>query len=81
MALISCVKHEGKRSYPAGLLRGVDRIKAQFDPARASSEDEGRRFADLGASASVVVRPKLKEAEAHFYAMLKQTGVMRSSPS
>jgi hypothetical protein len=75
MVLISCVKHEGKRSYPAGLLPGVDRIKAQFDAARASAEGEGRRFADLGASASVVVRLQPKEAEARFRGMLKHTDV------
>jgi alkanesulfonate monooxygenase len=57
------------------MLRGVDRIKAQFDVARASGESEGRSFADLGALASVIVRPKREEAEAHFYAMFKQTGV------
>jgi alkanesulfonate monooxygenase len=57
------------------MLRGVDRIKAQLDAARASAENEGRSFADLGALASVVVRPKREEAEAHFYAMFKQTGV------
>jgi alkanesulfonate monooxygenase len=57
------------------MLRGVDRIKAQFDAARASAANEGRSFADLGALASVVVRPKREEAEAHFYAMFQQTGV------
>jgi alkanesulfonate monooxygenase len=57
------------------MLRGVDRIKAQFDAARASAANEGRSFADLGALASVIVRPKHEEAEAHFYAMFKQTGV------
>ncbi len=57
------------------MLRGVDRIKAQFDAARASAANEGRSFADLGALASVIVRPKREEAEAHFYAMFKQTGV------
>jgi alkanesulfonate monooxygenase len=57
------------------MLRGVDRIKAQFDAARASAANEGRSFANLGALASVVVRPKREEAEAHFYAMFKQTGV------
>jgi alkanesulfonate monooxygenase len=56
------------------MLRGVDRIKAQFDAAHASAANEGRSFADLGALASVVVRPKREEAEAHFYAMFKQTG-------
>jgi alkanesulfonate monooxygenase len=35
----------------------------------------GRSFADLGALASVIVRPKREEAEAHFYAMFQQTGV------
>jgi alkanesulfonate monooxygenase len=57
------------------MLRGVDRIKAQFDAARASAANEGRSFADLGALASVIVRPKREEAEAHFYTMFKQTGV------
>jgi alkanesulfonate monooxygenase len=57
------------------MLRGVDRIKAQFDAARASAENEGRRFSDLGALASVIVRPKREDAEAHFYAMFQQTGV------
>jgi alkanesulfonate monooxygenase len=57
------------------MLRGVDRIKATFDAARASAEHEGRTFADLGALASVIVRPRREEAEAHFYAMFKQTGV------
>jgi alkanesulfonate monooxygenase len=57
------------------MLRGVDRIKTNFDAARASAANEGRRFADLGALASVVVRPKREEAEAHFYAIFQQTGV------
>jgi alkanesulfonate monooxygenase len=57
------------------MLRGVDRIKANFDAARASAANEGRSFADLGALASVIVRPKREEAEAHFYAMFQQTGV------
>ena len=57
------------------MLRGVDRIKATFDAARASAAHEGRSFADLGALASVIVRPTREEAEAHFYAMFKATGV------
>jgi alkanesulfonate monooxygenase len=57
------------------MLRGVDRIKATFDAARASAMHEGRSFADLGALASVIVRPKREQAEAHFYAMFKETGV------
>ena len=57
------------------MLRGVETIKAKFDAARASAAHEGRSFADLGALASVIVRPTRQEAEAHFYAMFKQTGV------
>jgi alkanesulfonate monooxygenase len=57
------------------MLRGVSRIKATSDAARASAVHEGRSFADLGALASVIVRPKREEAEAHFYAMFKETGV------
>jgi alkanesulfonate monooxygenase len=57
------------------MLRRIDRIQAQFDGARAAAANEGRSFADLGALASVVVRPNRVEAEAHFYAMFKQTGV------
>jgi alkanesulfonate monooxygenase len=57
------------------MLRGVDRIKATFEAARASAANEGRTFADLGALASVIVRPRREDAEAHFYAMCKQTGV------
>jgi alkanesulfonate monooxygenase len=57
------------------MLRGVDRIKATFDAARASAANEDRIFTDLGALASVIVRQRREEAEAHFYAMFKQTGV------
>jgi len=57
------------------MLRGVERIRAQFDAARASATSQGRVFAELGALASVVVRPTRGEAEAHFYAMFEQTGV------
>ncbi len=57
------------------MLRGVDRIRAQFEAARASATLQGRRFAELGALASVIVRPTRGQAEAHFYAMFKQTGV------
>lgn len=57
------------------MLRGVETIKAKFDAARASAAHEGRSFADLGALASVIVRPTRREAEAHFYAMFKATGV------
>jgi alkanesulfonate monooxygenase len=57
------------------MLRGVDTIRAKFDAARASAAHEGRGFADLGALASVIVRPTRQEAEAHFYAMFKETGV------
>jgi alkanesulfonate monooxygenase len=57
------------------MLRGVATIKAKFAAAQASARREGRRFADLGALASVIVRPKRQEAEAHFYAMFQETGV------
>jgi alkanesulfonate monooxygenase len=57
------------------MLRGVDRIKTTFDAARASAALEGRSLTDLGALASVIVRPTRAEAEAHFYAMFKETGV------
>jgi alkanesulfonate monooxygenase len=57
------------------MLRGVDIIKAKFDAARASAAHEGRSFVDLGALASVIVRPMRQEAEAHFYAKFKEIGV------
>src|ERR1700689_4705154 len=57
------------------MLRGVERIRAQFDAARASAASQGRVFAELGALASVIVRATRGEAEAHFYAMFEQTGV------
>jgi alkanesulfonate monooxygenase len=57
------------------MLRGVEKFKAKFDAARAAAANEGRSFADLGALASMIVRPTRAEAEAHFYAMFKETGV------
>lgn len=56
------------------MMRGFDRIRGQFDAARASARSQGRQFADLGALASVVVRPTRAEAERHFYAMFERTG-------
>ena len=57
------------------MLRGVDRIKATSTRPAHQRCIEGRSFADLGALASVIVRPKREQAEAHFYAMFKETGV------
>jgi len=57
------------------VMRGLERIGGQFDAARASAQAQGRRFADLGALASVLVRPTRAEAEAHFYTMFERTGV------
>jgi alkanesulfonate monooxygenase len=56
------------------MLRGVERIRSQFSGATASATSQSRRFADLGALASVIVRPTRAEAEADFYAMFKRTG-------
>lgn len=56
------------------MLRGVERIRSKFEAARASAASQARQFADLGALASVIVRPTRAEAEADFYAMFKRTG-------
>jgi len=57
------------------MLRSIDRIRGQFAAARASAQAQGRRFGDLGALASVIVRPTRTEAEAHFRAVFERTGV------
>lgn len=56
------------------MLRGVERIRSKFEAARASAASQARQFADLGALASVIVRPTRAGAEADFYAMFKRTG-------
>ncbi|MDQ0469162.1 LLM class flavin-dependent oxidoreductase [Labrys wisconsinensis] len=57
------------------MLRCLERIRGQFDAARAAAATKGRRFADLGALASAIVRPTRREAEAHFRALFERTGV------
>lgn len=57
------------------MLRGVERIRSQFDAARASAAANGRTYADLGALASVIVRRDRKDAEAHFRTLFERTGV------
>jgi alkanesulfonate monooxygenase len=56
------------------MLRGIERITSQFDAARVSAAKHSRHFADLGALASVIVRPTRALAEADFYALFKRTG-------
>jgi alkanesulfonate monooxygenase len=55
------------------MLRSVERIRSQFSAATASAASQSRRFADLGALASVIVRPTRAEAEADFHAIFKRT--------
>jgi alkanesulfonate monooxygenase len=57
------------------MLREVPRIKAKFSEVRQSAQSQGRTFRDMGALASVVVRPTNQEAQKHFYAMFQRTGV------
>jgi alkanesulfonate monooxygenase len=57
------------------MLRRLERIVSQFDAAKASAASQSRRFTDLGALASVIVRPTRGEAETDFYAMFQRTGV------
>ena len=56
------------------MLRDLPRIRAKFDDVRASARSQGRRFSDMGALASAIVRKNRAEAEAHFYAMFERTG-------
>jgi alkanesulfonate monooxygenase len=56
------------------MLRGIGRITSQFEAARASAARQSRRFADLGALASVIVRPTRAQAKADFYALFTRTG-------
>jgi alkanesulfonate monooxygenase len=53
----------------------VPATKSQFAAARAAAAEQSRHFADLGALASVIVRPTRAQAEADFYALFKRTGV------
>jgi alkanesulfonate monooxygenase len=56
------------------MLRGVGRITSKFDAARAVAAEQSRQFTDLGALASIIVRPTRAQAEADFYALFKRTG-------
>lgn len=56
------------------MLRSLERIRSQFDAARASAASQSRRFTDLGALASVIVRPTRAQSEADFYALFQRTG-------
>ena len=58
------------------MLRGIERIALQFDAARAAAARQSRCFADLGALASVIVRPTRAQAEADFYGLFKRTGAV-----
>lgn len=57
------------------MLRELDVMTEKFGRAVASAAEQGRRFADLGALASVTVRRTEAEARKHFYRMFEQTGV------
>ena len=59
------------------MLREVEQIRAKIEPARAAAAQQGRAFTDMGALASVIVRPNTAEAEAQFYAMFEKTGADR----
>jgi alkanesulfonate monooxygenase len=56
------------------MLRGIGRMTSQFEAATASAARQSRHFSDLGALASVIVRPTRVQAEADFYALFRRTG-------
>ncbi|TDV72549.1 LLM class flavin-dependent oxidoreductase [Pseudomonas sp. LP_7_YM] len=57
------------------MLREVNAMSEKFSQAVASASTQGRRFDDLGALASVTVRPTEAEALKHFYRIFEHTGV------
>jgi alkanesulfonate monooxygenase len=57
------------------MLRKKERIGRQFDRARESAARQGRAFTDIGALASVIVRPTRAQAQAHFHSLFERTGV------
>ena len=59
------------------MLREIEQIRDKFGKAGAAAAAHRRRFLDMGALASVVVRRTRSEAEAQFYAMFERTGVER----
>lgn len=56
------------------MLRRKEVIGRKFELARASAARQGRTFQEMGALASVIVRPRRAEAEAHFRELLERTG-------
>ncbi|MBD1552593.1 LLM class flavin-dependent oxidoreductase [Pseudomonas typographi] len=57
------------------MLREVEVMAGKFGRAVAAAAGQQRRFDDLGALASVTVRPTAAEAGKHFYRLFERTGV------